>query len=115
MRGLARGVIGAGACVAARWIGSAFRQNDGGPGGGAECLCEFKGVPLSGKNFLAVAPIEEGRVNWNRGEGASRLSAALFLCRRSTLYCPNIAVGIKFLLGLGGWGAGAGCFSVGRA
>ena len=43
-------------------------------------------------------------MDWKRGEVASRLSAALFLCCSSTLHCSSIAVGIKFLLGLGGWG-----------
>ena len=43
-------------------------------------------------------------MDWKRGEVASRLSAALFLCCSSTLHCSSIAVGIKFLLGAGGLG-----------
>ena len=43
-------------------------------------------------------------MDWQRGEVASRLSTALFLCCSSTLHCSSMAVGMKFLLGLGGWG-----------
>ena len=72
------------------------------------CSGPFRGA--QGHSSLQTCTERRGHMDWKRGEVAScgfphqSLQTAVLLHSRNTLLCSSIALGIKFLLGAGGWG-----------